>query len=122
MAKNYLAQQEQQGMGVYDVREEHEPNLDDFVDQDQEQFEDLATLQNPDVDSLLIAHQEAKKKIQYKKAWTMLTKSRTSREFYPHEWTIEWYQGQRTMEAHLTLTVTACGVASMVTKLGVAPR
>lgn len=26
------------------------------------------------------------------------------------------------MEAHLTLTVTACGVASMGTKLGVAPR
>ena len=47
LAKNYLAQQEQQGMGVYDVGEEHEPNLDDFVDQDQEQFEDQTLMSIP---------------------------------------------------------------------------
>jgi len=34
-------------MGVYDVREEHEPNLDDFVDQDQEQFEDQTLMSIP---------------------------------------------------------------------------
>ncbi len=86
LGKNYLAQQEQQGLGVYDVREENEPNQDDTVDSnDQEQFEDLAAamLENPDDDTLLIAYQEAKKKMQYKEARKMLTKSRTSREFYP---------------------------------------
>ena len=86
MGKNYLAQSDQHGVGVYEVKEEHEPNQDDYVDQaDQEQFEDLAAamLENPDDDSLLIAYQEAKKKMQYKEARKMLTKSRTSREFYP---------------------------------------
>lgn len=42
-----LAPPEQQGMGVYDVREEHEPNLDDFEDQDQEQFEDQTLMSIP---------------------------------------------------------------------------
>lgn len=43
VGEKYLAQQDPQGMGVYDVREEHEPNPDDYVEHaDQEQFEDVA--------------------------------------------------------------------------------
>jgi aspartyl/asparaginyl-tRNA synthetase len=60
----------------------------DEDDEDQEQLENIASamLENPEIESLLIAHQDAKKKIQYTEARKMLAKTRVSREFYPVRW------------------------------------
>lgn len=43
----------------------------------------MTMLENPEDEELLIAFQDAKKKMQYKEARKMLAKSRTTREFYP---------------------------------------
>ena len=84
--KTFLVQDDQPISGIYEVDvEDAEDNADDDDNQDQEQFEEVAAamLENPEDDRLLIAYQDAKRKMQYKEARKMLAKSRVSRDFYP---------------------------------------
>ena len=82
LSKSYVVQDEPSPPGIYEVEEDTGVDEDD---EDQEQLEDIASamLENPEDESLLIAYQDAKKKMQYKEARKMLAKTRVSREFYP---------------------------------------
>ena len=88
LGKAYVAH-EPSSTGQGDDSEEYEPVFasaaPDAPDDDTEQYEEIAAafLEAPEDEDLLIAFQEAKKKIQYKEARKMLTKSRTNRDFYP---------------------------------------
>ena len=85
LSKSYVVQDEPSPPGIYEVEEDTGVDEDD---EDQEQLENIASamLENPEIESLLIAHQDAKKKIQYTEARKMLAKTRVSREFYPVRW------------------------------------
>ena len=82
LSKSYVVQDEPSPPGIYEVEEDTGVDEDD---EDQGQLEDIASamLENPEDESLLIACQDAKKKMQYKEARKMLAKTRVSREFYP---------------------------------------
>ena len=82
IGKGYLSYEEQSASGIYDAGEYDEEILDD---DDQEQFADLANqlAEEPDDEALMIAYQDAKKKMQYRDARRMLANSRVARDFYP---------------------------------------
>ena len=63
LSKSYVVQDEPSPPGIYEVEEDTGVDEDD---EDQEQLEDIASamLENPEDESLLIAYQDAKKKMQ----------------------------------------------------------
>lgn len=90
--KAYMAWDKSEGGSVYASEsmdgwgDGGDPDEDaDSDEQAQEQFEETLTayLEDPENDELLIAYQDGKKKMQYREARKLLTKSRTSREYYP---------------------------------------
>jgi hypothetical protein len=82
IGKGYLSYEEQTAPGIYDAGEYDEEIPDD---DDQEQFADLTNqlAEEPDDEALMIAYQDAKKKMQYRDARRMLANSRVARDFYP---------------------------------------
>ena len=88
LGKAFVAQ-ESSYTGQGEDSEEYEPvfanTAPDEPDDDIEQYEEIAAafLEALEDEDLLIAFQEAKKKIQYKEARKMLTKSRTNRDSFP---------------------------------------
>ena len=87
IGKAYLQTEEAGASAVYGLEGDYEnEELEtEEVDEDANQLEELATalVAEPDNPELLIAFQETKKKVQYKEARRLLSKSRTARDFYP---------------------------------------
>ena len=85
VGKTYVAQEERQVTGIYDACEEDYEEGNEEDDPEQEQYEEMAAavIENPDDEELMIAFQNAKKKMHYKEARKVLAKTRVSRDFYP---------------------------------------
>ncbi len=86
LGKAFVSCEKGEGSSIYGVGEqEGEQTEEDTDDDDRENLESVcaAFLEDPNNEGLLVAYQEAKRKVQYKEARKMLTKSRVNREFYP---------------------------------------
>ena len=85
--KSFVVQEEPTVTGIYEALEGGEEENEDNEQEkdDQEQYEEIAAamLEDPDDERLLVAFQNAKKKMNYKEARKVLAKSRVTREFYP---------------------------------------
>jgi hypothetical protein len=115
LSKSYVVQDEPSPPGIYEVEEDTGVDEDD---EDQEQLEDIASamLENPEDESLLIAYQDAKKKMQYKEARKMLAKTRVSRDSIQSGPKVDKRTGVRERGTKVkanTSMETACDVANM---------
>ena len=86
LGKAFVTCEKGEGSSIYGVGEqEGDQTEEESEDEDKEALESVcaAFLEDPQNEGLLVAYQEAKKKVQYKEARKMLTKSRVNRDFYP---------------------------------------
>ena len=86
IGKAYMQSEEIGASAIYGADGEPQTEeTEDELDEDEARLEGLAAalVAEPENAELLIAFQEAKKKVQYKEARKLLTKSRTARDFYP---------------------------------------
>ena len=85
--KTYVVQEEPTVHGIYEAMEGGDDEIEETEKErdDQGQYEEIAAamLEDPEDEKLLVAFQNAKKKMNYKEARKVLAKSRVTREFYP---------------------------------------
>ena len=86
LGKAFVSCEKGDGSSTHGVGEQEGEGTDEDTDhEEQENLESVcaAFVEDPNNDGLLAVYQEAKRKVQYKEARKMLTKSRANREFYP---------------------------------------